>query len=134
MPHSEIVVFDPRGTGRGALRCRDLEAATVTDAGREAAACATLLGERRQFFRAADTVEDIELLRAELGVERRGSIRSSATRPRQLRGCWLSCVAADARGSPATLRATRGGSWRSWRIGPSAGRSWDPGAAAARRR
>jgi pimeloyl-ACP methyl ester carboxylesterase len=65
-----LVTFDQRGTGKGALRCRDLEAATVTDAGREAAACAALLGERRRFYRASDTVEDIELLRAALGVER----------------------------------------------------------------
>jgi pimeloyl-ACP methyl ester carboxylesterase len=70
MPRRTIVTFDPRGTGKGALRCRDLEEATLTDAGREAAACATLLGEKRGFFRAADTVEDVELLRAELGVER----------------------------------------------------------------
>jgi pimeloyl-ACP methyl ester carboxylesterase len=74
MPRREILTFDARGTGKGALRCRDLEAATVTDAGREAAACAVLLGERRGFYRAADTVEDIELLRAALGVER---LRSS---------------------------------------------------------
>ena len=38
MPQQDIVIFEPRGTGRGALRCRDLEAATATDAGREAAA------------------------------------------------------------------------------------------------
>ena len=70
MPRQDIVTLATRGTGAGALRCRDLEAATATDAGREAAACATLLGEKRRFFRAADTVEDIELLRGELGVER----------------------------------------------------------------
>jgi pimeloyl-ACP methyl ester carboxylesterase len=70
MPRQDIVTLEPRGTRRGELRCRDLEAATFTDAGREAAACAVLLGEKRRFFRAADTVEDIELLRAELGVER----------------------------------------------------------------
>ena len=70
MAQQDIVIFEPRGTGRGALRCRDLEAATATDAGREAAACAALLGEKRRFYRAADTVEDIELLRRELGAER----------------------------------------------------------------
>jgi pimeloyl-ACP methyl ester carboxylesterase len=70
MPRQDIVTLEPRGGRRGELRCRDLEAATVTDAGREAAACAVLLGEKRRFYRAADTVEDIELLRAELGVER----------------------------------------------------------------
>ncbi len=31
-----LLRFDQRGTGAGALRCRDLEAATATDAGREA--------------------------------------------------------------------------------------------------
>jgi pimeloyl-ACP methyl ester carboxylesterase len=65
----DILRFEQRGTGAGALRCRDLEAATQTDAGREAAACAALLGERRGFFRTSDTVEDIEALRAELGIE-----------------------------------------------------------------
>ena len=70
MPRRTVVTFDPRGTGAGALRCRDLEVATVTDASREAAACATLLGRKRGFFRASDTVEDIELLRSRLGIER----------------------------------------------------------------
>jgi len=69
-PGRDLIVFDQRGTGAGALRCRDLEAATDTDAGREAAACATLLGDRRRFFRTRDTVEDVEALRAELGVDR----------------------------------------------------------------
>ena len=66
----DLVQFDQRGAGAGALRCRDLEAAAATDAGREAAACATLLGDRRAFFRTSDTVEDIEALRVELGIER----------------------------------------------------------------
>ncbi len=66
----DLIRFDQRGTGAGALRCRDLEAAAATDAGREAAACAALLGERRGFFRTSDTVEDIEALRGELGIDR----------------------------------------------------------------
>ena len=70
MPRQQIVTFDPRGTGRRALRCRDLEAADPADAGAEAEACATLLGARRGFFRASDTVEDIEALRAWIGVDR----------------------------------------------------------------
>jgi pimeloyl-ACP methyl ester carboxylesterase len=70
VPGRDLVAFDQRGTGAGALRCRDLEAATDTDAGREAAACATLLGDRRAFFRTTDTVEDIEALRTELALER----------------------------------------------------------------
>jgi pimeloyl-ACP methyl ester carboxylesterase len=70
LPKEQILTFDPRGTGRRALRCRDLEAADPAHAGRQAEACATFLGERRGFFRAADTVEDIEALRARIGVER----------------------------------------------------------------
>ena len=71
VPRSHVLAFDLRGTGKsGPLRCRDLEAATPTDAGREAEACATLLGPRRGLYRTSDTVEDIEALRAELGVER----------------------------------------------------------------
>lgn len=69
-PRNAIVAFDQRGTGAGALRCRDLEAAAASDAGREAAACAAMLGRRRGFFRTTDTVGDIEALRVALGVER----------------------------------------------------------------
>jgi pimeloyl-ACP methyl ester carboxylesterase len=69
-PGRDVILFDQRGTGAGALRCRDLEAAAATDAGREAAACATLLGDRRAFFRTSDTVGDIEALRVELGLDR----------------------------------------------------------------
>ena len=67
---NRVVVLDTRGTGdSGALRCRDLEVAGATDAGREAAACAALLGPRRGLYRTAETVQDIEVLRTELGVE-----------------------------------------------------------------
>jgi pimeloyl-ACP methyl ester carboxylesterase len=70
-PGNDLVAFDQRGTGAsGVLRCRDLEAATATDAGREAAACAALLGERRALYGTRATVEDIEALRVELGVPR----------------------------------------------------------------
>jgi pimeloyl-ACP methyl ester carboxylesterase len=69
-PGRDLIMFDQRGTGAGALRCRDLEAATPSDAGREAAACATLLGDSRAFFGTDDTVEDIEELRVQLGLER----------------------------------------------------------------
>ena len=69
MPRHQIVTFDPRGTGKRALRCRDLEAADPSDAGAEAEACATLLGGTRAFFRASDTVEDIEAIRVWIGVE-----------------------------------------------------------------
>ena len=70
-PRNDIVAFDGRGTGRsGLLRCPEMERASLIDAGREAALCAERLGARRGFYRTSDSVEDIEALRAELGVER----------------------------------------------------------------
>jgi pimeloyl-ACP methyl ester carboxylesterase len=70
-PHNDIVAFDGRGTGRsGVLRCPELEGASLVDAGHEAALCALRLGRRRGFYRTSDTVEDIEALRAALGVQR----------------------------------------------------------------
>ena len=71
LPRNQVVAFDQRGTGgSGALRCRDLQVAAPTDAGREAEACATLLGTKRGLYRTSDTIGDIEALRGELGVER----------------------------------------------------------------
>ena len=65
---NRVVVFDQRGTGgSGALRCRDLQSAAATDLGREAEACATLLGSRRSFYGTSETVADIEALRLALG-------------------------------------------------------------------
>ncbi len=70
-PSNDVVVFDGRGTGRsGLLRCPELERASLVDAGAEAAACARRLGTRRGFYRTSDSVEDIEAVRAALGVER----------------------------------------------------------------
>ena len=70
-PRNDVVAFDARGTGRsGLLRCPELERASLLDAGTEAAACARRLGGRRAFYRTSDSVEDIEALRAALGVER----------------------------------------------------------------
>jgi pimeloyl-ACP methyl ester carboxylesterase len=69
-PHSDIVAFDGRGTGRsGLLRCPELERANLIDAGAEAAACARRLGPRRGFYRTSDSVEDIEAVRAALRVD-----------------------------------------------------------------
>lgn len=70
-PSNDIVAFDGRGTGRsGLLRCPELERASLTDAGAEAAACARRLGPRRAFYRTSDSVDDIEAVRAALGVDK----------------------------------------------------------------
>lgn len=70
-PLNDIVVFDGRGTGRsGLLRCPELERANPIDAGPEAAACAQRLGPRRGFYRTTDSVDDIEAVRAAIGVDK----------------------------------------------------------------
>jgi pimeloyl-ACP methyl ester carboxylesterase len=62
----DLLMFDQRGTGASSyLRC-SLNGATLTAAGTR---CAGELGPRRGSFRTADTVEDIEVLRAESGYE-----------------------------------------------------------------
>jgi len=70
-PLNDVVAFDGRGTGRsGLLRCPELERANLVDAGAEAAACAERLGPRRAFYRTTDSVDDIEAVRAALGVDK----------------------------------------------------------------
>ena len=69
-----IVMFDQRGTGAGALDCPALQAAMGSSdlAPPPAAAvraCASQLGDRRQFFGTDDVVADLESLRQALGVE-----------------------------------------------------------------
>jgi pimeloyl-ACP methyl ester carboxylesterase len=70
-----LVMFDQRGTGRGALRCPALQRAagssdlTVPPAS-AVDACARTLGRSRAFYTTADTVADLDLLRRALGVER----------------------------------------------------------------
>jgi pimeloyl-ACP methyl ester carboxylesterase len=70
-PHNDVVAFDGRGTGRsGLLRCPELERANLIDAGAAAAACARRLGPRRAFYSTSDSVDDIEAVRAALGVDK----------------------------------------------------------------
>ncbi|NLT07454.1 MAG: alpha/beta fold hydrolase [Solirubrobacterales bacterium] len=68
--HRPLIVFDQRGTGRsGLLRCPALERA----AGRLAAPsarCARTLGPARAHHLTADSVADLDAVRAELGGER----------------------------------------------------------------
>jgi pimeloyl-ACP methyl ester carboxylesterase len=70
-----LVMFDQRGTGAGALDCpalqRQMGASDLTVPGPAAVrACAAAIGPDRRFFATADTVADIEALRAALGVAR----------------------------------------------------------------
>ena len=67
----DLVSYDQRGTGgSGVLRCRALERDArlrSTAAGED---CAGRLGARRAFYTTRDSVEDIEAVRKELGVEK----------------------------------------------------------------
>jgi len=67
-PGYTLVAYDGRGTGRsGFLDCR---ARDETDWARLAASCASSLGASRDFYTTADHVEDLEAVRAALGVDR----------------------------------------------------------------
>jgi pimeloyl-ACP methyl ester carboxylesterase len=70
-----MVMFDQRGTGAGALDCpalqRQMGASDLTvPAAAAVRSCAAAIGPERRYFATADTVADIEALRAALGVSR----------------------------------------------------------------
>ena len=70
-----LVMFDQRGTGAGALDCpalqRQMGASDLTVPSPAAVrSCAAAIGPDRRFYATADTVADIEALRAALGVAR----------------------------------------------------------------
>lgn len=66
-----IVVVDPRGTGRsGVLQCDWPAAGEQVDAAPFVAACAERLAGARGLYATRDAAEDIEAVRAALGVER----------------------------------------------------------------
>jgi pimeloyl-ACP methyl ester carboxylesterase len=70
-----IVVFDQRGTGAGALDCKEMQhemgSSDLTPPKASAVrACARKLGARRQFFGTDDVVADMEDLRRALGVDK----------------------------------------------------------------
>jgi pimeloyl-ACP methyl ester carboxylesterase len=70
-----LVMLDQRGTGAGALRCPALQRAmgtsdlTVPPAG-TVEDCARRIGPTRRFYSTADTVADLEALRAALGADK----------------------------------------------------------------
>src|SRR3954454_7319869 len=65
------VVLDQRGTGfSGVLRCRALETSDLLKAGKEAAQCAKKLGARRDYYFSDDSVDDMDALRAALGIKK----------------------------------------------------------------
>jgi pimeloyl-ACP methyl ester carboxylesterase len=66
-----VVGFDQRGTGgSGLLRCKALERDPRLRSVRAGEDCARRLGERRRLYTTPDSVEDLEAIRSQLGVER----------------------------------------------------------------
>ena len=63
--------FDQRGTGRsGLLRCPAIERDARLRSTAAAEQCARRLGTRRGYYTTADSVADMEAIRAALGLER----------------------------------------------------------------
>jgi pimeloyl-ACP methyl ester carboxylesterase len=70
-----IVVFDQRGTGGGALDCEAMQqqmggSDLYPPTAAAVRACATKIGDRRQFYGTDDVVADIDALRRALGVDK----------------------------------------------------------------
>jgi pimeloyl-ACP methyl ester carboxylesterase len=70
-----LVMYDQRGTGAGALRCPALQKAMGTSdltppPPAAVDACARTLGPDRRLYSTADTVEDLDALRAALGADK----------------------------------------------------------------
>jgi pimeloyl-ACP methyl ester carboxylesterase len=65
----DLLVFDQRGTGSsGALACSSLRSATSLL--KAVSGCASELGPRRGSYRTADSVEDVEAIRAAAGYDK----------------------------------------------------------------
>jgi pimeloyl-ACP methyl ester carboxylesterase len=67
----QLIGYDQRGTGRsGLLRCPELEKDPHLRSTSAAEKCAARLGAARKHYTTADSVQDMEAIRAQLGVEK----------------------------------------------------------------
>ena len=68
----DVVTFDQRGTGRsGLLRCPEIEQVTLLSRYSESAEkCSERLGARRGLYTTSDSVDDMEAVRQEIGVDK----------------------------------------------------------------
>jgi pimeloyl-ACP methyl ester carboxylesterase len=75
-PGYTLVAFDNRGTGQSSLiNCPALQSATTGSAehfAQLAAACATIIGPQRIFYSTRDHADDMDAVRAALGVDKIG--------------------------------------------------------------
>jgi pimeloyl-ACP methyl ester carboxylesterase len=75
-PNYTLVAFDNRGTGKsGLINCPALQRATTGTAEQFAslaAACATIIGPQRVYYSTRDHADDLDAVRAALGVDKVG--------------------------------------------------------------
>lgn len=69
IPGWDYVMFDQRGTGKAALRCRALDARGATETPAAVGTCAGQVGPNRAFYGSRESALDIDDLRAGLGIE-----------------------------------------------------------------
>lgn len=69
IPGYDVVMLDQRGTGRGALRCRALDARGAAHTADAVGRCAQELGPNRAFYTSRDSVLDLDDLRSGLGLD-----------------------------------------------------------------
>lgn len=69
IPGWDFVMLDQRGTGKGALRCRALDAPTASETPTAVGQCAAQVGPNRAFYGSRDSTLDIDDLRSGLGLE-----------------------------------------------------------------
>jgi pimeloyl-ACP methyl ester carboxylesterase len=136
-----LIGYDQRGTGRsGLLRCPELEKDPNLRSTSAAEKCAARLGVARKHYTTADSVEDMEAIRARLGVEKLTlfgisygtelAIQYARTYPQHVERLILDSVVDPDDGDPyftSTFRAM-GPSLQSLCPGRCRGISADPGA------
>ncbi|MBM3664324.1 MAG: alpha/beta hydrolase, partial [Actinobacteria bacterium] len=69
IPGWDYVMFDQRGTGTGALRCKALDAPNASETPAAVGKCAGQVGPGRTFYGSRQSVLDLDDLRAGLGLE-----------------------------------------------------------------
>jgi pimeloyl-ACP methyl ester carboxylesterase len=68
LPHRDLITFAQRGTGPTVIHCQAFESASAPSTG--VPACAEQLGPARNFYTSRDAADDIDAIRAALGVDK----------------------------------------------------------------
>jgi pimeloyl-ACP methyl ester carboxylesterase len=68
LAHRDLITFAQRGTGPTEIRCGGIESGATGAAG--AQACSDQLGPKRNFYTSRDAADDLDAIRAALGVDK----------------------------------------------------------------